>query len=220
MQPNKRIPPEEINAAGGDWGQYGEVTGPQLLNLLQQDKIRVLFANNSIIVSLQRPDGVTGDYQALHTPFQAAPPPGQLTDEHDHLFSFQELLPLFKQYGDQYGFDYRVLAGIAKQESGFRNWKVHFDGTGFGLFGLDDNGMLPVFEQWAGMSVGRGGNHAKVSPNKQTEYAAYQLARYQQQLGDPILAAQAWHRGMGAYQDALGQNYGNLIRAHIRTLFG
>lgn len=219
MQPSsKRIPDSEVQAAGGEWAQYGELTGPQLLSLLQQDKLRVLFGNNSILVSIQRPDGVVGDYQLLHTPFSQPAPVGP-TDELDHQFTLQELLPLMQQYGQQYGFPYQVIAAICYQESGFKNWQVHRDGTGYGLFGLDDNGLLPDFEQWAHIQVGRGAGHRPVSPTKQIEYAAYALSRYQQSLGDPILAAQAWHRGMGGYQDDLGQNYGQLIRAHISRLF-
>lgn len=219
---DRRIPQSEIDAAGGEWAQYGELTGPQLWSLLQQDKLRAVFANNSIVISIQRPDGVVGDYQLAHVPFTAAQPaqPAELSSELDKQWSLQDLLPLFNKYGQQYGFDSGVLAAIAYQESGFRNWKVHRDGTGFGLFGLDDNGMLPEFEQWAQMQVGRGSNHQPVSPDKQIEYAAYQLKRYQDQLGSAILAAQAWHRGLGGYQDELGVNYGNLIRAHMATLFG
>lgn len=70
-----RIPDTEIAAAGGDWGGYGEIDGPTLLQLLQQDKLRLLFANNSILVSLQRPDGVVGDYQLIHTAFATPKPP-------------------------------------------------------------------------------------------------------------------------------------------------
>jgi hypothetical protein len=213
------IDPELINQSGGDWGQYGELTGSALLQLIQQDKLRVVFANDSLLVWVQRGDGTSGTYRLVHTDL-ASEQQGQLSSELDHVWSFQELLPLFQKYGQQYGFDYRVIAGIAYQESGFKNWRVHADGTGFGLFGLDDNGLLPDFERWSGLSVGRGASHRPVTPNQQIEYAAYQLARYQTQLGDPILAAQAWHRGMGGYADSLGVNYGNLIRSHITRLFG
>lgn len=143
-----------------------------------------------------------------------------LTDEPDHQFTLAELWPAMVNYGEKYGFDPHVVAAVGWQESKFRNYTVHDDGTGFGLFGLDDNGMLPAFEQWSGLSVGRGAGHGRVSPDKQIEYTTMQLKRYADVYGDPILATQAWHRGGGAYLDERGVNYGNLIRAHMRTLFG
>lgn len=227
MQPaNQRIPYEKLQAAGGDWAGYGEITGPLLLQLLQADKIRLQFASTHLLVSIQRPDGLVGTYSFRHEELVAPQPPaqpvqaGELTSELDKLWTLADLLPLFNQYGNGYGFDPKVLAAIAYQESGFRNWRVHQDGTGFGLFGLDDNGLLPDFERWAQISVGRGDQHRPVTPNQQIQFAAMQLRRYQDQLGDAILAAQAWHRGMGAYQDELGQAYGNTIRAHVTRLFG
>lgn len=227
MQGSNRIPYEKVQLAGGDWAGYGEITGPLLLQLLQADKIRLEFASTHLLVSIQRPDGLVGTYSFRHEELAALQPPAppapaqqQLTSELDKLWSLQDLLPLFNQYGQQYGYDPKTLAAIAYQESGFKNWRVHMDGTGFGLFGLDDNGLLPDFERWSGLNVGRGDQHRPVTPNQQIEYAAMQLRKYQDQLGDAILAAQAWHRGMGAYQDELGVNYGNLIRSHIRTLFG
>lgn len=215
MQPGNKIDPSN---SGGDWSGYGEVSGPFLLQLLQQDKLRVVFAGNAILVWIQRPDGVAGIYRLVDT--QVQPPALQeLTSELDHLFTMAELLPLWQSYGQKAGFDYRVVAGICYQESGFKNWKVHLDGTGFGLYGLDDNGLLPDFERWSGLSVGRGSDHQPVSPNKQTEFACIQLRRYQDQLGSAILAAQAWHRGLGNYSDDLGVHYGGLIRAHVQSLF-
>jgi hypothetical protein len=229
MQPaNQRIPVEKVQAAGGDWAGYGEITGPQLINLLQQDKIRLEFASTHLLVSIQRPDGLVGTYSFRHEelvaqaqPAQPVSPSGELTSELDKLWTLADLLPLFNQYGNGYGFDPKVLAAIAYQESGFRNWRVHQDGTGFGLFGLDDNGLLPDFERWSGLTVGRGDQHRPVTPNQQIQFAAMQLRRYQDALGgDAILAAQAWHRGMGAYQDQRGIDYGNTIRAHVTRLFG
>lgn len=69
----RRIPDSEIAAAGGDWAGYGELTGPQVLDLLSKDKLRLLFANNGLIWSIQRADGAVGDYQVLHTPFAVQP---------------------------------------------------------------------------------------------------------------------------------------------------
>lgn len=224
MQPNKRISQERLDQAGGEWAQYGELTGPTLLTLMQQDKLRVVFANKGILISIQRLDGVVGDYYLAEVPVAQPPSPAstsvlpELTSELDKLWSYRELKPLFAYYAGKYGFDPLVLAAIAYQESGFKNWRVHADGTGYGLFGLDDNGMLPAFEQWSGLSVGRGGGHAPTTPNQQIEFTAMQLRKYQDQLGNAILAAQAWHRGLGAYQDELGVNYGQLIRTHMATL--
>lgn len=60
------IPQAEIDASGGDWGQYGELTGEELLNTIRQGKLSVVFGNKSIIVGVQRPDGSTGTYQLPH----------------------------------------------------------------------------------------------------------------------------------------------------------
>lgn len=59
--------------AGGDWAGYGELSGPAFLQLLQQDKIRVQFAGDSLLVWVQRPDGLAGVYKLVHT--QDSPPP-------------------------------------------------------------------------------------------------------------------------------------------------
>lgn len=75
---NKRIPDSEIQAAGGDWAGYGELTGPGLLALMQQDKLRLVFANNGLIWSVQRQDGMIGDYQLVHVPFAVSQPADQL----------------------------------------------------------------------------------------------------------------------------------------------
>lgn len=82
-----RIPDTELAAAGGDWGQYGEIDGPTLLQLLQQDKIHVFFANNAIIISLQRPDNVVGDYQLVHTPFATPKPVVELPYTNEQIAS-------------------------------------------------------------------------------------------------------------------------------------
>lgn len=221
-QPSTQIPTEIIQRSGGDWSGYGELSWQQLMELGQQGRIRVLFASDSILVWVLRHDGLSGVYKLLHTQSQQAvpaPQSGELSSELEKVWSLQELLPLFNQYATKYGFDSVVLAAIAYQESGFKNWRVHLDGTGFGLFGLDDNGLLPEFERWSSLQVGRGDQHRPVTPNQQIEYAAMQLKKYQDQLGSAILAAQAWHRGLGAYQDQRGVDYGNLIRTHIARLF-
>ena len=148
------------------------------------------------------------------------PPMPDLTSEADHRFTFAELWPTIKAAGEEFGFDPQVLAGIMMQESGFRNWRVHFDGTGHGLLGLDDNGMLPGFEQWSGLSVGRGQDAASIPIVPQIRYAAMALAGYSRRLGGPYAAARAWHRGEGLMNDARGRQYEDLIRAHVTELFG
>jgi hypothetical protein len=145
--------------------------------------------------------------------------PEGLTDEADHLFGFEELWPTIKAAGAEFGFDTQVLAGIIEQESGFRNWRVHFDGTGHGLLGLDDNGLLPDFERWSGLSIGRGQAARSIPIVPQVRYAASALADYARRLGGPYAAARAWHRGERLMDDTLGRHYEELIRAHVAELF-
>lgn len=71
-----------------------------------------------------------------------------------------------------------VLAAIAYQESSFRNYRVHLDGTGHGLIGLDDNGMLPDFESWSGLSIGRGPEAEMIPVGQQLNYLGFAIARY------------------------------------------
>lgn len=147
-------------------------------------------------------------------------PVPDLTSEADHLFTFEELWPTIKAAGEERGFDPQVLAGIIEQESGFRNWRVHRDGTGHGLLGLDDNGLLPDFERWwGGTAIGRGQNAASIPIVPQIRYAAHALADYATRLGGPYAAARAWHRGERLMNDAAGQHYEALIRAHVADLF-
>lgn len=148
------------------------------------------------------------------------PAPGDgLSMEPEHRFTFAELYPTIHAAAREYGADERVMAGVAYQESGFRNWRVHHDGTGHGLIGLDDNGMLPEFERWSGTHVGRGAGAAIIPPELQIRYLAYQLKRYADLYGDFYAAARAWHRGGRLMNDSLGHNYERLIRAHINDLF-
>ena len=146
------------------------------------------------------------------------PDEGLLPDEPDRRFTLNDLWPTIVAYSTN--FDPRIVAAVAYQESGFKNYVVHADGTGYGLFGLDDNGLLPDFERWSGILVGRGHNHKSISPTHQIAYAAYQLARYQSAYGDAYSACRAWHRGGGLMNDSRGQNYEALIRQHVKTLFG
>lgn len=144
----------------------------------------------------------------------------ELTNEPDHTFTFAALWPRIQAAAEQYGADPRVLAALIAQESTFKNWRVHADGTGHGLIGLDDNGLLPDFEQWAGISVGRGQNATPIPPGLQIDYCARTLAASARTFGSALNAARVWHRGPGLWQDARGDFYESRIRAHIEELFG
>lgn len=135
-------------------------------------------------------------------------------------YSLEELMPLFEDAGDDFGIDPRWLAAEAYQESGFTNWRVHRDGTGHGLFGLDDNGMLPAFEQWIGYEVGRGPTANIIAPKDQIRYTAMQIADYSARLGGLRNASAAWYMGEGGYRSPMGQHYADLIEAHVAELFG
>ena len=90
------------------------------------------------------------------TPPVTTPPPVTAPAEGDT--SFRALWPMIQHHAAKYGADPKVVAGIIAQESTWVNHKVHRDGTGHGLIGLDDNGMLPAFEKWSNFKVGRGRN--------------------------------------------------------------
>lgn len=91
--------------------------------------------------------------------------------EPDHIFGFAALWPTIQVAAGTYSADAQVLAGIIQQESGFTNFRVHRDGTGHGLLGLDDNGLLPDFEKFSALSCGRGQNAISIPPKLQIEYA-------------------------------------------------
>ncbi len=133
--------------------------------------------------------------------------------------SLGELWPYIDSYARKYGADPKILAGIIQQESSFRNFQVHRDGTGHGLIGLDDNGLLPDFEKWSGQSFGRGANAKTIPPELQVEYLAKTIGEGTRHYGDGFSAARAWHRGGGAMNDARGREYEQLIRGHINSLF-
>jgi soluble lytic murein transglycosylase-like protein len=139
----------------------------------------------------------------------------------------QELYPHIQKYANQYGFDPQVLAGMVFQESSLINHIVHRDGTGHGLLGYDDNGLLPDFEAWVrrtqpgqeNFRAGRGANAVSIQPEWQLEYAAMKLAQFSRTYGGDYAAARAWHRGPGGMNDSLGRHYENLIRGHVDRLF-
>jgi len=167
---------------------------------------------------VQTADGTIG-WVALEFLRPAGAAGGDLTGDADHQFTFAELWPTIQAAAAQYGADPQIVAAIMAQESSFRNWRGHRDGTGHGLFGLDDNGLLPDFEQWSGLRVGRGQQASSIPPRPQIEFAARILAAFTQQFGSAINAARVWHRGPGLWQDAQGDFYESRIRAHLQELF-
>ncbi|MBS1152054.1 MAG: hypothetical protein H6Q89_3752 [Myxococcaceae bacterium] len=142
-----------------------------------------------------------------------------LSQERNAQLSLQQVWPYIQKYAAQYGADPKVLAAIINQESGFKNYGVHFDGTGHGLVGLDDNGLLPDFEKWSGKKFGRGANARTIPPELQIEYLAKTIGSMGKTYGSDFAAARAWHRGGGGMNDARGKHYEALIRGHIKTLF-
>ena len=186
-------------------------------NISNPDRI---FAGQTLII----PAGNTTPTPPPTTP---GPVPGGLSNEPNRQFSLQELWPTINHYANQYGFDAKILAGMVFQESSFKNHLVHRDGTGHGLLGYDDNGLLGDFEQWVraskpgqqSFSAGRGHNAVSIPPEWQIEYAANKLSQVSQAYGGPYAAARAWHRGPGGMNDWRGQQYEQLIRTHVNTLF-
>jgi hypothetical protein len=132
---------------------------------------------------------------------------------------FKSVLAHLNFYANKYGANVKVLVGIAFQESGFKNFGVHRDGTGHGLIGLDDGGLMPAFEKFAGQRFGRGATARTIPPAKQFEFLAKTIAALRAKHGDSFAAAREWHRGAGNMNDARGLEYEQLIRGHIARLF-
>jgi hypothetical protein len=166
---------------------------------------------------------VASTYLADVEPSDFADPAGGLGDglsmEPDHQFTFAELWPVIEAATAEYGADPQVMAGVIEQESTRHNYRVHLDGTGHGLAGLDDHGLLPDFERWSGLAIGRGATAAIIPPGMQIAYLALTLAAYSARLGSPYQAARAWHRGESQWGDAAGDRYEALVRGHITRLF-
>jgi soluble lytic murein transglycosylase-like protein len=126
------------------------------------------------------------------------------------------LAPWIQKYAEQYGVDPQIIGAVVAQESSFINHAVHRDGTGHGLVGLDDNGLLPDFERWSGTNVGRGRRAATIAPEQQIEFLAKTLADFGERLGgDEWGAVRAWHAGFGGRNRANGVEYERLIRGRI-----
>jgi len=128
----------------------------------------------------------------------------------------QTLAPWIQKYAEQYGANPQLVAAVVAQESSFINHGVHRDGTGHGLIGLDDNGLLPDFERWSGTRVGRGRHAATIPPQKQIEFLAMKLAQLTEKFGgDEWEAVRAWHAGTGGRNRPNGVEYETIIRGRI-----
>lgn len=164
----------------------------------------------------------TGPAPSKPAPSTPAPTaPSGLSTAENAQFTFQQLWPYIQRYSQQYGADPKVVAGIIAQESTFKNHRVHRDGTGHGLIGLDDNGRLPDFERWSGLKIGRGRSAKTIPPEKQIEYLAKTIGDLtRNHRGNAWAAAREWHRGHPSkIWDAAGSRYEQLIRAKVRELF-
>jgi hypothetical protein len=134
---------------------------------------------------------VAADYLQPVAPADTGGNPDGLSMEPDHQFSFAELWPGIQAAAARFGADPRIVAGVIAQESSWQNLRVHPDQTGHGLIGLDDHGMLPDFERWSGLTIGRGPGSAIIPPGIQIEYLARKLAEYAGRPGGPYDAARA-----------------------------
>ncbi|MFN0145055.1 MAG: hypothetical protein ACKVT1_00975, partial [Dehalococcoidia bacterium] len=145
---------------------------------------------------------------------------GEIENTPDLVIGFARLRPVIEAAAAEFRADGQVMAGIVQQESGFKNFLVHFDGTGHGLIGLDDNGLLPSFETWAGMTVGRGAAAISIPPGLQMRFLAKTIAELTARHGNAFAAAREWHAGRGGMNGPAGLHYEQLIRAHESKLFG
>ncbi len=143
-----------------------------------------------------------------------APPP--LPQARNAQIEPRDLAPWIHKYADRYGVNPQIMGAIVAQESSFMNHGVHRDGTGHGLVGLDDNGLLPDFERWSGLNVGRGRRANTIAPEKQIEFLAKTLADFSEGLGGSEWGAvRAWHAGMRGRNRSNGVQYEALIRGRI-----
>lgn len=132
-----------------------------------------------------------------------------------------QLAPFIYKYADQYGVDPQIMGAVVAQESSFTNYGVHRDGTGHGLIGLDDNGLLPDFERWSGLRVGRGSRANTIAPEKQIEFLAKTLSDFTERTGgDQWEAVRAWHAGFGGRNSRNGTEYESLVRGRFPEIAG
>lgn len=128
------------------------------------------------------------------------------------------LAPWIEKYAAKYGVSARIVAAVVAQESSFINHGVHRDGTGHGLVGLDDNGLLPDYEKWSGTQVGRGRRANTIPPEKQVEFLAMKLAQFTEKYGDQWEAVRAWHAGGGGRNRPHAREYQALIKGRFAEI--
>lgn len=133
--------------------------------------------------------------------------------------SVETLAPWIQKFSAQYRANPQLVAAIVAQESSFVNHRVHRDGTGHGLIGLDDNGLLPEFEKWAGVKVGRGDDASTIAPAKQIEFLAKKLSELTKKFhGREWEAVRAWHGGVKGRNRAHARDYETIIRGRIAEI--
>ncbi|MGV3621108.1 MAG: transglycosylase SLT domain-containing protein [Archangium sp.] len=131
----------------------------------------------------------------------------------------ETLAPWIHKFAAQYRTNPQIVAAIVAQESSFVNHRVHRDGTGHGLVGLDDNGLLPEFEKWAGVKVGRGQNASTIAPSKQIEFLAKKLSELTKKFhGKEWEAVRAWHGGVKGRNRSHAKEYETIIRGRISEI--
>lgn len=142
-----------------------------------------------------------------------------LTRTRDAKISVTALAPWIAKFADKYGANPQLIAAVVAQESSFINHGVHRDGTGHGLIGLDDKGLLPDFEKWSGLKVGRGRRANTIPPEKQIEFLAMKLASFTDRFGgDEWEAVRAWHGGVGGRDRSYAKEYEQIIRRRISEI--
>jgi soluble lytic murein transglycosylase-like protein len=153
-------------------------------------------------------NGITGNRPLLPLP-----------QHRDASISKAKLAPWIEKYAAKHGSNPQLVAAIVAQESSFINHGVHDDGTGHGLIGLDDNGLLPDFERWSGTRVGRGRRANTIAPEKQIEFLAKKLADLTDKFhGNEWEAVRAWHGGVKGRNRPHAKQYETIIRGRISEI--
>ncbi len=133
--------------------------------------------------------------------------------------SVETLAPWIQKFAGQHRVNPQIVAAVVAQESSFINHGVHRDGTGHGLIGLDDNGLLPEFEKWSGLHVGRGKSAATIAPARQIEFLAKKLGDLTKKFhGKEWEAVRAWHGGVKGRNRPHAKEYESIIRGRISEI--
>lgn len=127
-----------------------------------------------------------------------------------------ELRPIIQDAARRHGVDAGTLAAIVRTESNFENHRLHDDGHGHGLVGLDDRrgARGRHFEQQTGISLGRGRNSNIVSGRAQIDYLARTLSESTRRYGNENAAIREWHRGHSDRNDETGYAYQRRVEAN------